>query len=61
MGTAKRERQKANRQQRLQEIAKEQRQEKTKKRVVLILGVVIGGLLLLFGVARLFGSEDDTS
>jgi cyclophilin family peptidyl-prolyl cis-trans isomerase len=61
VGTAKRERQKANRQQRLQEIAKEQRQEKTKKRVVLILGVVIGGLLLLFGVARLFGSEDDTS
>jgi hypothetical protein len=32
VGTAKRERQKANRQQRLEELAKSARREKTKKR-----------------------------
>lgn len=43
MGTAKRERQKANRQQRLQEIAKEARKEKTKG-----LALKIGGALVAF-------------
>lgn len=61
VGTAKRERQKANRQQRLQEIARAQRKEKTKRRGLLIGGVVIGGLVLLFLLARLFGGDDSSS
>ncbi len=61
MGTAKRERQKANRQARLEQLAKEARHEKTKKRGLTIGVVVVGGLLLLFGLARLFGGDDETT
>lgn len=61
MGTAKRERQKANRQARLEQLAKEARHDKTKKRGLTIGVVVIGGLVLLFGLARLFGGDDDTA
>lgn len=60
MGTPKRERQKANRQQRLEEIARQQRKEKTKRRGLLIGGVVVGGVVLLFLAARLFADGDDT-
>ena len=59
MGTAKRERQKANRQQRLEELAKSARREKTKKRGLTIAVVVIGGLLLLFGLAWIVGGDDE--
>ena len=61
MGTAKRERQKANRQARLEQLAKEARHDKTKKRGLTIGVVVIGGLVLLFGLARLFGGKDETA
>lgn len=59
MGTAKRERQKANRQARLEQLAKEARQQKTRKRAVTIGVVVVGGVLLLFGLAWLAGGDDD--
>lgn len=59
MGTAKRERQKANRQARLEQLAKEARQEKTRKRAVTVAVVVIGGVLLLFGLAWLLGDDED--
>ncbi|MEX1106680.1 MAG: peptidylprolyl isomerase [Ilumatobacteraceae bacterium] len=61
MGTAKRERQKANRQQRLEELAKTARREKTKRRGLTIAVVVIGGLLLLFGLAKIVGSDDEST
>lgn len=61
MGTAKRERQKANRQQRLEELAREARREKTKKRGLTIAVVVVGGLVLLFGLAKLVGGDDESS
>ena len=53
MGTAKRERQKANRQLRLQELAREQRKEKSKKVTVRVVGgvtlfvVLVGAIYLL--------------
>ncbi|MFM2078679.1 MAG: hypothetical protein RJA49_2569 [Actinomycetota bacterium] len=60
MGTAKRERQKANRQIRLQELAKEQRKEKSKR-----LGLRIGLGVLLFvavvGGVYLIGGNDSTT
>jgi cyclophilin family peptidyl-prolyl cis-trans isomerase len=59
VGTTKRERQKANRQQRLEELAKNARKNKTKRTVTLVSVVVIGGLLLLFGLSYLFGGDDD--
>ena len=59
MGTAKRERQKANRQARLEQLAKEARQQKTRKRTFTIGGVVIGAIVVLFVLARLAGGDDD--
>lgn len=61
MGTAKRERQKANRQARLEELAKQARKEKTKKRGLTIGVVVVGGVLLLFLLARLVGGDDEAT
>jgi cyclophilin family peptidyl-prolyl cis-trans isomerase len=61
VGTPKRERQKANRQQRLEEIARQQRKEKTKRRGLLIAGVVVGGVALLFLLAKVFGGSDDST
>ncbi|MFM2071303.1 MAG: hypothetical protein RLZZ623_1566 [Actinomycetota bacterium] len=58
MGTTKRERQKANRQQRLEELAKQARRDKTRRRAIQITAVVGGGLILLFGLAYIF--KDDT-
>ena len=55
MGTTKRERQKANRQLKLQEMAREARRDKSKKmfgRVVLVIVIVLaitGGIWLLGG------------
>jgi cyclophilin family peptidyl-prolyl cis-trans isomerase len=59
VGTTKRERQKANRQQRLEEMARTARKDKTKRTVTLVSVVVIGGLLLLFGLSYLFADDDD--
>ncbi|MFN8024190.1 MAG: peptidylprolyl isomerase [Acidimicrobiales bacterium] len=61
MGTAKRERQKANRQARLEQLAKEARQQKTRKRTFTIGGAVIGAVVVLFVLARLAGGGDDDS
>jgi peptidyl-prolyl cis-trans isomerase B (cyclophilin B) len=58
VGTTKRERQKANRQQRLEELAKQARRDKTRRRAIQITAVVGGGLILLFGLAYIF--KDDT-
>ena len=60
MGTEKRERQKLNRQQRLTELASEQRRSKTKKRVIQVVGAVAAAVLvaLIFNVAS---GDDSTS
>jgi len=61
VGTAKRERQKANRQLRLEELAKQARKQKTKRfslRIVLIVGGVIGLVAL---IAFLGGDDDESS
>lgn len=60
MGTAKRERQKANRQQRLEELAKEARKQKSKK-----VGVRLGGAIVAFvalvGALYIFSGDDSSS
>lgn len=60
MGTAKRERQKANRQQRLEELAKEARKQKSKK-----VGVRLGGAIVAFvalvGALYVFSGDDPKS
>ncbi|MEO6122753.1 MAG: peptidylprolyl isomerase [Ilumatobacteraceae bacterium] len=59
MGTDKRERQKANRQLKLQEMAKEARKRKTKRRGLQIgIGVPVA-IALVFGLVYLFGNSDD--
>ncbi len=58
MGTDKRERQKANRQLKLGEMARDARKRKTKKRALQI-GIGIPALILvLFGLVRLFSPAD---
>lgn len=59
MGTAKRERQKANRQIRLQELAKEQRKEKS-KRVVLRVVIGVVAFVAVVGGVYLVGGGDDS-
>ena len=59
MGTDKRERQKTNRQLKLEEMAREARRRKTKRRALQI-GIGIPALIIVvFGAVRLFG--DDSS
>ncbi len=58
MGTDKRERQKANRQLRLEELAKAQQQQKFKRRGLLI-GIGIVAAVLLAFLFSLFGGDDD--
>lgn len=60
MGTAKRERQKANRQIRLEELAKEARKEKS-KRFALRIGLVIAAFVGLVAVLWWFNSDDDAT
>ena len=60
MGTAKRERQKANRQIRLQELAKEQRKEKSKRVVFRVVGGIVA-FVALIGAVYLLGSDDDAT
>lgn len=60
MGTAKRERQKANRQLRLEELAKEARKEKSKK-VGLRVTLAVVAVVALVGAVYLFSGDDDAS
>ena len=58
MGTDKRERQKANRQLKLQEMARDARKAKTKKRALQIgIGIPLA-IAAVFGLVRLFGNSD---
>ena len=58
MGTAKRERQKANRQLRLEELAKEARKEKSKK-LGLRVGLIVVAVVALVGAVYLFSGDDN--
>jgi cyclophilin family peptidyl-prolyl cis-trans isomerase len=58
VGTTKRERQKANRQKRLEELAQQARRDKTRKRGLQIGIAVVAALVLLFVVARFVGDDD---
>ena len=60
MGTVKRERQKANRQLRLEEIAKQARRDKT-KRTGLRLGIVLAAVVALVGVVWLVSDPGSSS
>ena len=60
MGTTKRERQKANRQSRLEELAKQARKDKS-KRLGLRIGLLIGAVVLLVAGISLFGGDDTAS
>ncbi len=60
MGTVKRERQKANRQLRLEELAKRARKDKT-KRLGLRIFLLIGAVVALVGGIALFGGDDNAS
>lgn len=60
MGTAKRERQKANRQSRLEELAKQARKDKS-KRLGLRIFLLIGAVVLLVGGIAIFGGDDTES
>jgi peptidylprolyl isomerase len=60
VGTAKRERQKANRQLRLEELAKEARKEKSKK-VGLRVTLAVVAVVALVGAVYLFSGDDDAS
>jgi hypothetical protein len=58
VGTAKRERQKANRQIRLQELAKEQRKEKSKRVALRVVLGVVGFIAVVGGVYLISGGSD---
>jgi peptidylprolyl isomerase len=60
VGTAKRERQKANRQLRLEELAKQQRKDKSKK-LGLRIGLAILAFVALVGGVYLFSGDDNGS
>jgi peptidylprolyl isomerase len=60
VGTAKRERQKANRQIRLEEIAKQARRDKTRRTGVRV-GVVLAAVIALVGVVYLVSDHGSTS
>lgn len=60
MGTDKRERQKANRQARLEQLAKEQQRAKTKKRTVQV-AVVIAAAIVVALLFAIFGGKDTSS
>jgi peptidyl-prolyl cis-trans isomerase B (cyclophilin B) len=61
VGTAKRDRQRANRQQRLEELAREAKRSKTKKWALYIGVAVPVAVVVLFLIARLGGDDDNTS
>lgn len=59
MGTEKRERQRANRELKYQQQAKEERRRKLTRRTVIGALAVVGGLGLVIGIAWLGGAGDD--
>ena len=59
VGTPKRERQKANRQQRLEELARQARTEKRKRNGLYLLLIPVAALVLI-GLIKLVGSDDDS-
>jgi peptidyl-prolyl cis-trans isomerase B (cyclophilin B) len=61
VGTAKRERKKANRQQRLEELQREQQRASVKRRGVRIGVIVVVVLGAVFLISRSFGGSDDTT
>jgi len=60
VGTAKRERQKANRQLRLEELAKQARKDKS-KRLGLRIALIIGAVVVLVGGVYLFSGDDSST
>jgi peptidylprolyl isomerase len=60
VGTAKRERQKANRQLRLEELAKQARKDKS-KRLGLRIALLVGAVVILVGGISLFGGDDEST
>jgi peptidyl-prolyl cis-trans isomerase B (cyclophilin B) len=61
VGTAKRERQKANRQKRLEEMAKEARSEQRKKRTLWFAIPIVAFVVILFVAARLANDDDESA
>jgi cyclophilin family peptidyl-prolyl cis-trans isomerase/type II secretory pathway pseudopilin PulG len=61
VGTAKRERQKANRQKRLEELAREARTEQRKRRTLWIVIPIVAFVAILFVAARLANDDDETT
>ena len=63
MGTAKRERQKTNRQQRLEEMQRQQRRDRTKRRFITWAIIIVVAGAALYGVSLLVsgGDDDDTA
>lgn len=61
MGTSKRERQKANRQKRLEELAKQARREKTTRRTLVIGGSVVAAVAVLFLIGWLVSDDDEAT
>ncbi len=59
LGTEKRERQKTNRQLRLEELQKQERRDRTKKRVFLWAGIILVGGAALYGISLLVSRNDD--
>ena len=60
VGTPKRERQKANRQQRLEELARQARTEKRKRNGMYLLLIPVAALVL-FGLIKLVGTDDSAA
>ena len=64
MGTEKRDRQRANRQLKYEQLAKEEQRHKLTRRIVIGVVAVVGGVGLVLGVAALSGAggdDDDTA
>ena len=60
VGTAKRERQKANRQLRLEQLAKEARVQKT-KRTGMRIALLVGAVVVVVGLIAVFGGDDSSN
>jgi len=61
VGTAKRERQKTNRQQRLEEIAKQARKQKTKRFSIRAVGLLVAVVAVVGGLYLISGGDDETA
>jgi peptidylprolyl isomerase len=59
VGTAKRERQKANRQLRLEELAKQARKQKTKRFSIRVVGLLVAVVAVVGGLYLISGGDDD--